>query len=127
MKDMRTPLAKVRNLGSAKSGTTHFWRQRLTSVANVILFTWFVCLLVSFANSSLDEIRVTLSSPFVLILLSLMLLSGLYHMKLGMEIVIEDYVHGHLLKIICLILNIFFPIVLGVSCLFSIIKLGLGG
>ncbi|WP_370931408.1 succinate dehydrogenase, hydrophobic membrane anchor protein [Bartonella sp. DGB1] len=127
MKDMRTPLNKIRGLGTAKSGTRHFWLQRLTAVANIPLFIWFIFLLISFTGQSDQEIKAIIASPCVAILLSLMLISGLYHMKLGLQVVIEDYIHGHLLKIILLILNNFFSLTLGIICLFSIIKLSLGG
>ena len=127
MTDMRTPLARVRGLGSAKEGTDHFWRQRLTAIANVPLMLFFIGLVVALSGSSYEEARATLSSPFVALPLILALLSVLYHMRLGMQVIVEDYVHGELLKIVILVLNIFFCIAVGAVTIFSLLKLAFGG
>lgn len=127
MNDMRPPLAKVRGLGSAKEGTDHFWRQRLTAFANIPLFAFFIFLIAYCFGEDYESTKQIISNPFILILLALMCLSGIYHMKLGMQVIIEDYVHGHSLRVLCLFLNIFFCFFMGASCLLSLIKIGLGG
>jgi succinate dehydrogenase / fumarate reductase membrane anchor subunit len=123
---MRTPLGRVRGLGSAREGTGHFWRQRLTAVANVPLILFFVGLVVSLNGASHAEVRETLANPFVALLVILILGSALYHMKLGMQSIIEDYIHGEGLKIALVMLNIFFPFVIGAVSLFALLKIAFG-
>ena len=127
MADLRTPLGKVRGLGSAKEGTDHFWKQRLTAVANVPLIVFFVWLVVSLNGASHSEVATTLSSPLVALVLLAVIFSVCLHMKLGMQVVIEDYVHGEGAKIALIILNIFFCICIGLMSAFAILKLGFGG
>lgn len=124
--DFQTPLSRVRGLGSAKSGTTHFWHQRLTALANVPLVLFVVFTVVSLAGASHAEAIAFLSRPWVAIILLLAVGSVLYHMKLGMQIVIEDYVHGAS-GLILNILNTFFCMALAATCAFAIMKLGFGG
>ena len=114
--DMRTPLGKVRGLGSAKDGTEHFWRQRLTAVANVPLLLFFVGFLICYNGASHAEVTAALSNPIVAVL-----------MKLGMQVIIEDYVHAEGVKIALLMLNTFFAILVGGLCLFAVLKIAFAG
>ncbi|MEM1317373.1 MAG: succinate dehydrogenase, hydrophobic membrane anchor protein [Pseudomonadota bacterium] len=123
--DFRTPLSRVRGLGSAKDGTQHFWHQRLTAMANVVLIGFFVWTIVALNNSGWEETVAYLSQPFVAIVMVMVLGAGIYHMKLGMQVIIEDYVHGAAGKAL-LIANTFFAIAIAAACLFAVLKLGFG-
>jgi succinate dehydrogenase / fumarate reductase, membrane anchor subunit len=124
---MRTPLGKVRGLGSAKEGTDHFWRLRLTSIANIPLAIFIVWLVIYTFGASHAATVAVLSSLPVAVGLLLAIMSMLYHMRLGMQIVIEDYVHGEGLKTLLLMANTFFTIALAVLAAFAILKLAFGG
>jgi succinate dehydrogenase / fumarate reductase, membrane anchor subunit len=122
----RTPLARVRALGSAKSGTGHFWHQRLTAVANVPLVIAFVLILVSLLGRSHAAVVQILGSPLVAIVMLLFSGSITYHMKLGMQVIIEDYVHDEKWKFAAVIANIFFAIAVGLAVAYAILKLSFG-
>jgi len=123
---IRTPIGRLRGLGSAKSGTEHFWHQRLTAIANVFLVTAFVIILVSLLGRSHATVIQTLGSPFVAIVMLLMVGSVTYHMKLGMQVVIEDYVHDEKWKFAAIIANTFFAIAVAAACGYALLKMSSG-
>lgn len=122
----RTPLARVRGLGSAKQGAEHFWHQRLTAVANIFLVTFLVWLLATLAGEDHATVKSTLARPHVALPLLLAILSGLVHMRLGMQTIIEDYIHSEGSKVVVLMLNSFFAIAVGLVCVFAVLKLSFG-
>jgi succinate dehydrogenase / fumarate reductase membrane anchor subunit len=127
MAQMQTPLRKVRGLGSARDGTAHFWRVRVTSVALVPLSLFAVGLVVSLGSAGYDETRAVLAQPLVALMLGLFVVISLDHMRSGMEEVIQDYVHGELLKVTLLMLNLFFIVVMGAASVFALLKIAFGG
>lgn len=122
----RTPLAKVRGLGSAKEGTDHFWRQRVTAVANVVLVSFLIYLLITLVGADYATVKRTLARPHVAIPLLLLVLSGVAHMRLGMQTIIEDYVHSEGRKVALLMLNSFFAMAVGLTAAFAVLKLSFG-
>ena len=123
---MRTPLSRVRGLGSAKSGAEHFWLQRVTALANLILVVILLFVFVSLAGADYATVKATLSQPLIAVPLLLLVISGVYHMRLGMQVIIEDYVTNEGLKVVGLVFNTFFAIFVGLICVFAVLKLSLG-
>ena len=123
---MSTPLSRVRGLGAAKSGTEHFWRQRLTAVANVPLTIAFVLILVSLLRSNHAAAAQILGSPLVAIIMLLFIASITIHMRIGMQVVIEDYVHDELPRLILLMANTFFSLAVALASAYGVLKLSFG-
>jgi succinate dehydrogenase / fumarate reductase membrane anchor subunit len=124
--NMRTPYKNTEGLGSAKSGTEHFWQQRMTAVANVPLVIFLMWFVISHLGAARSEIVASVQNPFIAILLVLSLVSILWHMRLGMQVVIEDYVHGPATKLACIVFNSSFTTALGVAALYAIFKMSFG-
>jgi succinate dehydrogenase / fumarate reductase membrane anchor subunit len=124
---MRTPLKEVRRLGSAKEGADHFWMQRLTGAANALLAIFAIGLAVRLVGADHASVSMTLANPLVALPLLLFLVSAAIHMRIGMQVIIEDYVHGEGVKIVLLMLNTFFAIAVAAAGIFSILKLSFGG
>ena len=120
---LTTPLKKVRGLGAAKSGTEHFWLQRVTAIANVPLILFALWFIVSHLGARRAEVVASLANPFTAILMAAAMVSMLWHMKLGMQVIIEDYVHGHGRKLALLLLNSFYVALLAAAALYAILKM----
>lgn len=123
---MRTPLRRVRGLGSAHEGTDHFWMQRLTSVAAVPLTIVVVGVVLAAAGADFAAARALIGSPVVAIVLLLTVAVYVLHMHIGMQEIIIDYVHAPAAKIASLMLNTAFAAVVGLACVFAILKLAFG-
>ena len=117
---------RVRGYGSAKSGTEDFWRQRLTAVANVPLTIAGIIIVVSLLGRNHAAVVQILGSPLIAIILLLFILSVAYHMRIGMQVVLEDYVHGERMKLTLTMLNTFFTVAVGLAAVYAILKLSFG-
>ncbi len=126
MTTMRTALGKVRGLGSAREGTMHFWRQRLTGIALVPLTLFFVWVVVRAVGREHAEVVAMLGSPLVAILMLAVIGAMVIHMRLGMQVIIEDYVHGEPAKALSLMANTFFSIFVGIAAVWAVVKLSFG-
>jgi succinate dehydrogenase / fumarate reductase membrane anchor subunit len=126
-KTMRTPMRGVLGLGSARSGTEHFWRQRVTGAANAILVVAFVIIILSVVGRPYADVAPILSSPVVGVILVLLVVSVAVHMRIGMQVVIEDYVHGEGMKVLLLVANTFFTFAVAAIAVVAILKLVFGG
>jgi succinate dehydrogenase / fumarate reductase membrane anchor subunit len=123
---MRTPLGRVRGLGSAKQGTGDFIASRLTSVAMLIPTIGLVWVLAALVGRPYVDVAEVLSSPLVAILLLAFVLLNAAHMRLGMQIIIEDYVHSEMPKFALLTANWLFSWGVGLACAFAILKIAFG-
>jgi succinate dehydrogenase / fumarate reductase, membrane anchor subunit len=124
--DLRTPLGRVRGFGSAKSGTEHFWYQTVTSVALVPLTIAVVLIFTSLLGRNHAAVVQILGSPLIAVVMLLFIIATAYHMKLGMQVIIEDYVHGEGRKLTLLMGNTFFCFVIGLASAYAILKLSFG-
>jgi succinate dehydrogenase / fumarate reductase, membrane anchor subunit len=125
-KHIRTPLARVRGLGAARSGTGHFWRQRLTAVANIPLTIAAVVVVVMLLGRNQAAAAQILGSVPVAILMLLFIASITAHMRIGMQVIIEDYVHDETAKLILIMANSFFCIAVALASAYGILKLSFG-
>jgi len=123
---MRPPLARVLGRGSAKSGTEHFWRQRLTAVANIPLTIAAMTILITLLGRNQAAVAQILGSHAVSIIMTLFVISITIHMRIGMAVIIEDYVHDDSAKLTLLMANTFFTIAVGLASLYGIFKLAFG-
>jgi succinate dehydrogenase / fumarate reductase, membrane anchor subunit len=125
-KHMRTPLARVRGTGAARSGTSHFWYQRLTAVANIPLTIAVIVIMITLLGRNQAAVAQILGSPAVAIIMLLFVGSITFHMKIGMQVIIEDYVHDESAKLTLLMANTFFTIAVGLAAAYGVLKLSFG-
>ncbi|MHA1113062.1 MAG: succinate dehydrogenase, hydrophobic membrane anchor protein [Alphaproteobacteria bacterium] len=122
----RATQAQIRGLGSAKEGVAHWWAQRLTAVALVPLTLWFVVSVIMLAGSGYGAVYHWLGSPFVAVLMILLIGAGFHHTQLGVQVIIEDYVHTGWLKITCVALVKFAAVVLALASAFAVLMIAFG-
>jgi succinate dehydrogenase / fumarate reductase, membrane anchor subunit len=120
-------LARARGLGAAKEGVQHWWLQRVTAIALVPLLLWFTASLAQLAGADHAAVVAWLSRPLVAVLVVLLLFAAFVHLKLGLEVVIEDYVHGAFAKHASLLLAGYGSILLGAIGIFSVLKIAFQG
>jgi succinate dehydrogenase / fumarate reductase membrane anchor subunit len=125
-KSMRTPLARVRALGASHSGTSDFWRQRVTAVAMVLLMVPVIIVVMMLLGRNQAGAAQVLGSPLVAIIMLLFIVASAWHMKIGMQVVIEDYLHHETLKLVAIMANNFFSIAVALASIYAILKLSSG-
>lgn len=123
---MRTPLGRVRNLGSSHSGTSDFWRQRITAVAMILLMVPVIVIIMMLLGRNQAGAAQILGSPLVALLLIMFIVASVWHMKIGMQVVLEDYVINEKLKLITIMANNFFSAAVGLASIYAILKLSSG-
>lgn len=123
MTSMRTPLHRVQGLGASHSGTGHFWRERVTAVALVPLTLWFGFVVLGLAGATEVAAISFLAHPWNALLMAAFALTSLYHMSLGLQVVIDDYIHTPGMKIFLLLLVRFVVVATGATCLFALIRI----
>jgi succinate dehydrogenase / fumarate reductase membrane anchor subunit len=124
-RDLRTPLARARGIGSGKTGTGHFWYLRLTSIALMLLVPWLVGTLVSLIGADLATAQAVLARPYNAILMAALLVALFWHTKLGMQVVIEDYVHARAVEVTLLVLNSLLCALGALASLYAIARIAL--
>ena len=123
---LRSPLGKILGLGAAKDGTSHFWGQRVSAIALLFLGLWFAFSLTTMTDFSHAEVIAAIQRPINGIFLLLLSVVMAYHSHLGVQVVIEDYVHAHGFKLVTLMLSRFAHVLLAVAAVYSILRIGLG-
>ena len=123
MNRIRTPLAVIEGLGSAHSGTAHFWQQRVTAVALAPLAIWFVASVLAYVGAEQGAVAAFFAEPVNAVLMFLFLVAALTHMRLGLQTIIEDYIHSEGMKLSLLILNRFASFAIIATALFALAKM----
>jgi succinate dehydrogenase / fumarate reductase membrane anchor subunit len=124
---METPISRVRGLGSARSGAHHWWLERLTSVSTLLLFVWFFASLLGLPSLGHEAVTQWLRSPLAAVPMLLLIVSTFWHLKLGLQVVIEDYVHEEGSRLFSIVLLNFFTIAGAALAFFAVLKIAFGG
>jgi succinate dehydrogenase / fumarate reductase membrane anchor subunit len=123
----QTPIARVRGLGSARSGAHHWWLERLTSVSTLLLFIWLIASLLRLPALDQGSVVAWLASPLAAVPMLLLIVSTFWHLKLGLQVVVEDYVHEEGLRLFSIVLLNFFTIAGAALAIFALLKIAFGG
>jgi succinate dehydrogenase / fumarate reductase membrane anchor subunit len=123
---MRSPLGRAIGLGSAKEGVDHWWAQRITAIALIPLSLWFVSAVIGLVDADLESVQNWVSQPLPAILLILLLIATIYHVSLGLQVVIEDYVHTELVKLGLIVLLRLLCFGFAVAGIFAVVSIALG-
>jgi succinate dehydrogenase / fumarate reductase, membrane anchor subunit len=123
---MRTPLGRVRNLGASHSGTGDFWRQRITAVALTLLIVPVIVVVLMLIGSNQAGAKQIFSSVPIAIIMLLFIIASAWHMKIGMQVVIEDYVHNEKIKLASVMANNFFCFAVALASIYAILKMSSG-
>ena len=121
-----TQLGRVRGLGTAKSGTGHWWQQRVTAISNLVLMTWFIVSLVRLPDLEYQTMIAWLRQPIAAIPLLLLIASVFYHFRLGVQVMLEDYIHHEGNKVLAMMLLNFYVVALAFTAVFSVLKIAFG-
>jgi succinate dehydrogenase / fumarate reductase membrane anchor subunit len=124
---LRSPISRVTGLGTAKEGVGHWWSQRVTSVALLLLGLWFVASLLRMPGLSHELVTTWIAMPLNAVLLLLLIGTLVYHSQLGVQVVVEDYVHHHGLKIATMLLLTFAHVVVAALAIFAVLRIAFGG
>ena len=127
MSDIETPIARVRGHGSAREGADHWWLERLTSLSTLLLFVWLAVSLLTLPDLEHRTVTAWLSSPLGAVPMILLVISTFWHSKLGLQVVVEDYVHEEGSKLFWLVLINFGAILAGAFAVFAILKIAFAG
>lgn len=123
----RTPIARARGLGAARAGLSHWKMQRLTAISNLLLVLWFMFSAVTLSGSGYEQVRAWLASPVTASLMVLLIISTFYHARLGLQVVVEDYVHHEGLKMASIVAIVLIVLALAVACIVAVLKVAVGG
>jgi succinate dehydrogenase / fumarate reductase membrane anchor subunit len=122
---LRSPLGRARGLGSAKAGSAHWWAQRLTAVALVPLTIWFIVAIIQLQGADQHAVVVWLSAPVPLVLMLALIVATFHHLQLGLQVVLEDYVHDRAIELASVLAMKAACVLLALACIISVLKLGL--
>ena len=122
---MRSPLGRARGLGSARAGVAHWWAQRITSIALIPLTLWFLCAMIRMIGATRDDVAFWMAGPLPIVLMIALVIATFYHLQLGLQVVIEDYVTNDALRVGSILLVKGLSLLLALACIVSVLKLGL--
>jgi len=122
---MRSPLGRARGLGSARAGAAHWWAQRLTSLALLPLTLWFLCALIRMIGATRGDVVFWMAGPLPIVLMIALVIATFYHLQLGLQVVIEDYVTTDALRVASILLMKGVSVLLALACIVSVLRLGL--
>ena len=122
---MRSPLGRARGLGAARAGASHWWAQRLTAIALVPLTLWFLCGMIRMIGATRDDVVFWMAGPLPIVLMIVLVIATFHHLQLGLQVVIEDYVHNDALRIGSTLLVKAIAALLALACVIAVLRLGL--